>query len=128
MAELKDVLGINARNRLFLPTNTHLGRIMADSKLLTKKKMKKIGIPVPDLYAVFENLDQVNEYPWEKLEGNFVIKPSRGYAGEGIMMIRRRAKWAGEWILMDGSKITTADLKLHVADIFAGRYSLPVEF
>ncbi|MCJ7827751.1 alpha-L-glutamate ligase-like protein, partial [Patescibacteria group bacterium] len=124
MNELRDILGINARNRLFLPANTHLGRKMADSKLLTKKQMKKIGIPVPALYGVFESLDQVNRYRWEKLEGNFVIKPSRGYAGEGILMVRRRGKWAGEWVLMDGSTVTAADLKLHIADIFAGRYSL----
>ena len=124
MTDLRHVLGINARNRLFLPYNTHLGRIMADSKLLTKKKMRKINIPVPALYAVFENLNQVKNYHWEKLEGNFVIKPARGYAGEGILMVRRRGKWAGEWMLMDGGKITTADLQLHVADIFAGRYSL----
>ncbi len=124
MTELKDILGINARNRLFLPYNTHVGRVIADSKLLTKKQMKRIGIPVPALYAVFENLDQVKSYHWEKLGGNFVIKPTRGYAGEGIVMIRKRGQWAGEWILMDNSKVTTADLQLHVADIFAGRYSL----
>lgn len=124
MIDLKDVLGINARNRLFLPLNTHLGRRIADSKLLTKKQMKKIDIPVPELWAVFENIDQAKNFRWEKLEGNFVIKPTRGYAGEGIIMVRKRAKWAGEWFLMDGRKITTADLQLHVADIFAGRYSL----
>lgn len=124
MTDLRDVLGINARNHLFLPLNTHLGRKIADSKLLTKKQMKKINIPVPALWAVFENLDQVNDFRWEKLEGNFVIKPTRGYAGEGILMVRKRAKWAGEWFLMDGRRVTTADLKLHIADIFAGRYSL----
>jgi alpha-L-glutamate ligase-like protein len=124
MTRWRDVLSINARNRLFLGFNTKKGRRIADSKILTKKILKKVGLPVPELFAVFEKMDQVKGFAWEKLEGNFVIKPTRGYAGEGILMIRRRGKWAGEWILMDGSRVTTADLRFHIADIFAGRYSL----
>lgn len=117
-------MNINARNRLFLILNSKKGRRIANSKILTKKVMKKAGIPVPRLYAVFKTREQVNQFAWEKLKGNFVIKPTRGYAGEGILMIRKRGKWAGEWLLMDGSKVSTADLKFHIGDIFAGRYSL----
>jgi len=124
MAQWRDVLNINARNRLFLIYNKKTGRRIADSKLLTKKVLKKTEIPVPELFAVFKNMDDVNEFSWEKLEGNFVIKPTRGYAGEGIVLIRKKGKWGGEWVLMDGSSMMTDDLRFHIADIFAGQYSL----
>ena len=124
MVEWRDILNLNARNRLFLIHNSKKGRRIADSKILSKKVMKKNQIPVPELYAVFKNMDQVNNFAWEKLEGNFVIKPCRGYAGEGILLVRKKGKWAGDWMLMDKSIVSTADLRLHIADIFAGQYSL----
>lgn len=124
MIEWRDILNVNARNRLFLAFNGKHGRQVADSKIRTKKILRRGGIPVPELYGEFANLNQVENFPWEKLEGNFVIKPTRGYAGEGIMMIRKKGKWAGEWVLMDGRKMTTADFRWHISDIFAGRYSL----
>lgn len=120
----RDLLNINSRNRLFLIYNNKKGRHIADSKILTKKILQKNGLPVPKLYTVFKNNKQVNKFAWEELEGNFVIKPIHGYAGEGIIMVKKRGKWAGEWILMDNQEVTTADLRFHIADIFAGRYSL----
>lgn len=36
-----NLLGLNARNRLFLSTNKKEGRRIADSKLLTKRILKK---------------------------------------------------------------------------------------
>lgn len=124
MAQWRDILNKNARNRLFLIYNKKKGRRIANSKVLTKKILKKAGLPVPELFVVFENREQVNEFGWENLKGNFVIKPTHGYAGEGILMIRKKGKWAGEWVLMDGTKVTTEDLRFHIGDIFAGRYSL----
>lgn len=124
MTEWRDILNVNARNRLFLVHNTKKGRLVADSKVRTKKILGGAGILVPKLYAVFKKQAEVDGFAWEELEGNFVVKPTRGYAGEGILMVKKKGKWAGEWFLMDGSRITTADIKLQVADIFAGRYSL----
>lgn len=124
MAKWHDILSVNARNRLFLKYNSKKGREIADSKILTKKVMKKAGLPVPELYKVFTKLDEVDEYGWSKLEGNFVIKPTHGYAGEGVLMIRKKGNQPGEWVLMDNSVATTEDLRFHIADILAGRYSL----
>ncbi len=124
MTEWRDILGINARNRLFLRYNGRPGRKVADSKILTKKLMRRAEIQVPKLYSVFENSEEANNFSWEKLKGNFVIKPTCGYAGEGILMIKKRLENGGGWLMMDGRKMTTEELKLHIADIFAGRYSL----
>jgi len=58
------------------------------------------------------------------LPSNFVLKPSQGYGGEGVIIIKKKAKWAGEWYLMDNSIINTQDLKFHALEILSGRFRL----
>lgn len=124
MAKARDILGLNARNRLYLVYNTKRGRQVADSKLLTKKKLAKADLPTPKVLAVFKNVSDVNNFAWEDLPDNFVLKPASGYGGGGIIIIKKKAKWAGEWRLMDDSIIKTSDLRLRALDILAGQYSL----
>lgn len=124
MVKTHHLLGKNARNQLYLRFNKGRGRRIADSKLLTKKVLKKYGLAHPELYAVFENSEELFTFQWESLTGNFVVKPSRGFGGEGILVVKKKAKWAGEWYLMDNSKLDVGQLRLHVLDIFAGRFSL----
>jgi len=124
MAKASSILGLNARNRLFLSLNKKFGRRIADSKLLTKKILGKYGLPTPKLYAVFTNPSEVFDFPWETLPDNFVLKPSSGFGGEGIVIVKKKAKWAGEWYLMDGSIINIGELRLRALDILAGQYSL----
>ena len=124
MAKTSSILGLNARNRLFLSLNKKSGRRIADSKLLTKKVLGKYGLPTPKLYAVFTNPGEVFDFPWETLPDNFVLKPSSGFGGEGIVIVKKKAKWAGEWYLMDGSIINIGELRLRSLDILAGQYSL----
>jgi len=96
---------------------------LADSKYRTKKVLAKAGVGVPELIKRFKKESEVDNFVWEKLEGNFVIKPVSGLGGKGIIVVRKRAKWAGEWHLMDGSIITIADIKRHCAEILAGRFN-----
>lgn len=124
MARTQHLLGKNARNRIYLRLNKKRGRRIADSKLLTKKVLKKHDLPHPKLYTVFENPEELYAFQWENLPGNFVVKPSRGLGGEGILVIKRKAKYAGEWYLMGDIKIDITQIRLHVLDIFAGRFSL----
>jgi alpha-L-glutamate ligase-like protein len=114
----------NERNKVYLRKNTFLGRAIADSKYKTKKILMKNGVAVPNLLARFRNENDLEKFRWEDLEGNFVVKPESGYGGEGILIIRKRGKWAGEWQKMNGEIITTQDLKLQCQEILAGRYSL----
>ena len=120
----QDILGKNARNRLYLRFNKKSGRRVADSKLRAKSLLLKNDLPAPKLYAVFKNPQDVVNFNWEKLPGNFVLKPSEGYGGEGIIVVKKGAKWAGEWELMDETMINIGALRLHALDILAGKYSL----
>lgn len=118
------ILGMNARNRLYLPYNSKKGRMIADSKILMKKRLTKCGLPVPGLIKVFRTPQEVFDFDWLTLSDNWVLKPCSGFGGAGILAIKKRAKYAGEWRLMDGSKINIGDLRLHTLDILAGQYSL----
>jgi len=114
----------NERNKVYLRKNSAAGRALADSKFRTKKVLSKAGVGVPKLIKRFRSIESLEKFRWEDLEGNFVIKPESGYGGEGIIIIRRRGKWAGDWHKMNGDVISTQDLNLHCQDILAGKYSL----
>lgn len=114
----------NERNKVYLRKNSSEGRIIADSKYKTKKLLEKMKVGVPRLIKRFKNFEELEKFRWEDLEGNFVIKPVSGYGGEGIIIIRKRGKWAGDWQKMNGEIITTQDLKIHCQEILNGKYSL----
>ncbi|MFA5828510.1 MAG: sugar-transfer associated ATP-grasp domain-containing protein [Candidatus Shapirobacteria bacterium] len=124
MKEYKQFLTKNERNKVYLRKNTAGARMVADSKLKTKRLLMKSGVGVPKLIARFRNQEELTAFKWEKLEGNFVIKPVSGYGGEGILIIRRRGKWAGDWQKMNGEMVNTKDIKRHCQEILGGRYSL----
>src|SRR4030042_5934301 len=115
------ILGMNARNQIYLRTNTKKGRRIADSKIFTKKILTKHGLPTPQLLALLKTEREVFEFDWTSLPDNFVLKPTSGYAGGGIIIVKKRAKWAGEGYLMDDSIINISDLKKQALDILAGQ-------
>lgn len=123
MVKTKDILGINARSGEYLRLNKKRARLRADDKLLTKKILKRAGIPHPKLLGKLEDQSAVGQFNWLKLKGGFVIKPVQGLEGGGIMLVKRPARLAGEWILVGGKKVNTEDLKLHAMDIIEGRFS-----
>jgi len=124
MSGSSSILGMNARNRLYLIYNNRAGRRIADSKLLTKKRLSKAGLPVPKVLKIFKTPEDVFNFDWTKLPESFVLKPVSGFGGQGIVIIRNRAKYAGEWWTMSGEKIDIPTLRLHTLDILAGQYSL----
>jgi len=119
-----NVLGLNARNHLFLSFNKKEGRRVADSKLLTKRILRRNHLPTPAILAIFRSPQDIVNFPWERLPDNFVLKPSKGFGGQGVVIVKKKAKWAGEWYLMDGSLVTTQDLRFHALEILSGRFSL----
>ncbi|NCU31561.1 MAG: ATP-grasp domain-containing protein, partial [Candidatus Moranbacteria bacterium] len=122
--KLRQFLTKNERNKVYLRKNKRSARLVADNKLKTKSILNKAGINVPRLIVKFRNVGELDKFKWEVLEGNFVVKPSMGYGGDGIIVVRRRGKYAGEWVRMDGSIVTTQDLIRHCHEILVGKYSL----
>jgi len=117
------VLGMNARNLQFIrPNNSRRAIRLADDKLATKRLLQRKKIPTIPLLAVFDDYYDVEEFDWTRLPTGFAVKPNQGFGGEGIWVIRGRAK--SGWRLGDGSVVTLDMIKNHIYDIFEGNYSL----
>lgn len=123
LKKYRQFLTKNERNGVYLRKNSVWGRTFADSKYRTKRRLAKAGVGVPKLIKRFRSVEELDNFVWESLEGNFVIKPVSGMGGKGIMIVRGRAKWAGEWHLMDGSIVNIADIKRHCGEILMGRFN-----
>jgi alpha-L-glutamate ligase-like protein len=133
MAEI-DILGINERNLGFIrPYNKRSAVRLADDKLATKKLLMRTGIPTPKLYGVVKNVKDLEEFNWDKLPAKFVVKPNRGFGGEGIIILRRTLKKEKflklsleerEWITSSGEIWTFERLKSHILDILDGSFSI----
>ena len=123
--KIRDILGINARNHEYLARyNKAKGKRIANSKLLTKSKLKKAKISVPKLYGVIRSERDIAKFRFSKLNESFVIKPNKGLGGEGIIVIEGKDEEEGCWVNTEGKIYQTDDLKLHMGDILEGRFSL----
>lgn len=118
------VVGINMRNaRFLLPNNPRRLYDLVDNKLRTKALAEAEGMTVAETYGVLRSPHDANQV--EKfLKGHeaFVIKPTRGSGGKGIMVVDKRV---GEnFIKPSGAEVSPGDLKNHVSNILAGLFSL----
>lgn len=124
MAISKKVLGMNARNFLYIRKYNKPSRyFVADDKLETKKMLLANGIPAADLFAEFSSREDIKGFNWKLLpESGFAIKPARGWGGGGILPIKG---WNGEvGKSFSGDEYTVENLENHVLDILEGAYSL----
>ncbi len=118
------ILGMNRRNIAFIGQyNERRNFPMVDNKLLTKRAAIAHGIPVPELYGVVESQHQVRRIG-EQLASRerFVIKPSQGSGGKGILVVSGRD--GGRYVKSSGARIDPEELQHHVSNIITGLYSL----
>lgn len=117
------VLGMNRRNLGYVyPSNPRKYFEFANNKLLTKKTLQKDGLRVPETFLCVSYF-----YELQKLETalreyrSFVIKPSSGSGGNGIVVI---SDYRDEhWISISAKAYSFEMLKKHIADIIFGVYS-----
>src|SRR4030043_2204889 len=104
----RKILGMNARNLQFIrPNNLRRAKRLADDKLLSKKILKKTELPVPELVAKIRSFEELENFDWSVLPESFVLKPNRGFGGEGILVVYGKKKDRENiWIKADGSLIT----------------------
>lgn len=124
MAVSRDILGMNARNFLYIRKyNSNEAKKIADDKLVAKNVLIQNGIKTPNLFTIFYDRDSIKNYDWKDLPARgFVIKPARGFAGAGILPIR---KWENEIATTaSGETYTIKQLESHILDILEGAYSL----
>lgn len=123
LAVADDILGINARNLDYIARyNPHEGKQFADDKIYTKHYLQARGISVAKLYATIRTLRELREFDPASLPKRFVIKPNRGYGGEGIIVID--SVTGDRYRSADGDVVRWADLFKHCVSILDGWYAI----
>jgi alpha-L-glutamate ligase-like protein len=84
---------------------------------------RTIGVPTPDLYGVIAAHSALHHLP-RLLAGraDFVLKPNRGAAGRGILVIKGRDGEA--FVRHNDERLRPADIRQHVSSIVSGLFSL----
>jgi alpha-L-glutamate ligase-like protein len=124
MAVSKKVLGMNARNFLYIrPYNKPSAKRLADDKLETKKVLIESDIPTPQLFSTFYTRSEARSFNWNSLpESGFAVKPTRGYGGAGIVVFK---SWKnGKGVTLHGEEYDVKKLESHIFDILDGAFSL----
>lgn len=122
----RKILGMNSRNLEFIrPFNRRRAKRIADDKLLCKRILRKNNISVPGLIAKICSYQDLENFDWQTLPASFVLKPNRGFGGEGIIVVYGKKKGRDDaWIKADRTLITIDDLKNHIRNIIDGSFSL----
>lgn len=119
----KGILGINARNLLYIrPYNQKKEIKLADDKIKTKQFLAARGVPVPKLYGVIRNNEELEKFDFNTLSNSFVVKPNNGFGGEGIIPITDKKD--GFYITAGSGKLSKDEIKDHIRDILDGRFSI----
>ncbi|MEE9125003.1 MAG: alpha-L-glutamate ligase-like protein [candidate division NC10 bacterium] len=118
------VLGMNRRNAEYIMRyNPRQAFPLVDDKVLTKRLFESHGVPTPPLYFVIEHHGDIGGLLMALGDRReFVVKPARGAAGSGIVIIADRTSEG--FVKASGDVITLEDLAYHVAGILSGIYSL----
>jgi alpha-L-glutamate ligase-like protein len=116
------VVGINRRNaELVYPNNERRDYRFADDKLLAKATLATAGLPVAPTLAVCDGLYAVAGTV-QRLQSHdaFVVKPSRGSGGAGILVLSGRDGQG--WTTPSGAQVGVDVLRKHLADIVFGAF------
>lgn len=117
------IMGINERNaRYIYPNNPKKHYSLADDKIKSKQILHKHKIPCAETYAVIEGVRDIQSC-WEKVaksNNSIAIKPSKGFGGSGIKILRKNN--TGNWISAK-RKLKENEIFMHMANIIMGIYS-----
>jgi alpha-L-glutamate ligase-like protein len=118
------ILGMNRRNAEYIMRfNSRSFFPLVDDKIQTKHLAQAHQIPTPPLYDVIRCHGDVAGFE-DRLgaQREFVVKPSRGAGGSGIILITGRTDKG--FLNQSGELISREDLSYHTSGILSGIYSL----
>ncbi len=120
----KGILGINSRNtNLIFPLNPRANYALVDNKALTKKLCESQHIPAPRTYALIQRFGDIKKST-DPLLGlpSFVIKPTHGAGGRGVLAIAQRS--GKGFKNTKGELFSLEQIEYHISTILSGLYSL----
>jgi len=118
------ILGMNRRNAaLILDHNPRRLFPIVDDKLRMRQLCERIGVPTPAIYGAVRSYAQLRRVgDVLRFRDDFVIKPNRGSAGRGVLVVIDRD---GEQFLRhNGERLGLEQLRQHLSDILSGMFSL----
>jgi alpha-L-glutamate ligase-like protein/uncharacterized protein (TIGR02421 family) len=117
------ILGINARNLLYLGRyNSRADKKFADNKIFTKDYLSSRGLGVAKVFVILKDYNELKNFNPKNLPDSFVIKPNRGFGGEGILVIVE--KKGNKFVDINGKEHAWDDLFLHLLSILDGKYAI----
>ena len=118
------VVGMNRRNIVLIGGNNPRHNYpLVDDKLKTKHITQNVGIAVPRLIGVVRTQYHVRQLgEFLEVYPQFVIKPSKGSGGKGILVIVGRK--GGNFLKPSGAEVALKELQRHVSNTLSGLHSL----
>jgi alpha-L-glutamate ligase-like protein len=119
------VMSINRRNVEYVYAwNRRRFFRYADDKVLAKQVMQQHDIPVPATFGCIRGMGDITE-AWREVsrKQHLVIKPARGRAGGGILVLE---KLSGGWKTPSGRRLDNREVVNRIADIIFGNFSLGI--
>jgi alpha-L-glutamate ligase-like protein len=118
------ILGMNRRNaEMILDRNPRKLYPIVDDKLRMRGLCQQIGVPTPAIYAAIKSYAQLRRLDdLLRFRDDFVIKPNRGSAGRGVLVVVDRD--GDQFLRHNGERLGFEQLRQHLSDILSGMYSL----
>ena len=120
----KGIIGMNARNISYIAHyNKRALYPLVDDKYETKRLAREHAVPAPELYGLIRYQHQLKGLEeLLKPHRQFVVKPSQGSAGKGILVIIDRD--GEDFLKPSGERVTLREIKRHISNTLSGLYSL----
>jgi alpha-L-glutamate ligase-like protein len=118
------ILGINHRNAVcILDNNPRRLFPLVDDKARMHELCRHIGVRTPAVYGEIAYHSELRRLAdLLKHRDEFVIKPNRGSAGRGVVVIVGRS--GDSFVRHNGQQLRIENIKQHASDILSGMYSL----
>jgi alpha-L-glutamate ligase-like protein len=115
-----DVLTMNVRNREFVGKYNPPETMAKLGKDEARRLLIPMGIPMAKAYGTLRTREDVGAFAtWIETHERFVVKPSSGHGGEGILLVRGRTDGGYDTSL---GPLTGRQIEAHVLAILSGDY------
>ena len=120
----RGILGMNSRNTLCILDHNPRHRFpVVDGKLKMRDLCRAIDVPTPEIFGTIAAHSALRHLPrLLSQRDDFVIKPNRGTAGRGILVVIGRD--GALFLRHNGQGLQLGDIHQHVSSIVSGLFSL----
>jgi len=119
-------MGLNAREKYIKKLNNRDSFKLANDKIYSREILEQFEIRVPKILGLLERRKDLLEFDFKILPKEFVIKPSHGSKGNGILVLKHYKDDVYQKV--DRSFVKEKELRKHIISIIDGIFSLEKTF